>query len=134
MVYFFNILNWVLWMTYQDLFNNVLAFLSAILWIKYIIPIFGYMVFEKSSCLLLLVVELNNPAILFKPLQTTKKNTTISIFGFWNMDNTRSYFNIYNILSSITKTKKDISYPKSISCGGKKWLNGNYTVFCTIFI
>ena len=33
---------------------------------------------------------------------------------------TQGPIQIYNILSSITKTKKDISYPKSISCGGKK--------------
>ena len=78
------------------------------------------MVFEKSSCLLLLVVELNNPAILFKPLQTTNKirPSTFLVSGTWI---TQGPILIYNILSSITKTKqKDISYPKSTSCGGKK--------------
>ena len=77
------------------------------------------MVFEKSSCLLLLVVELNNPTILFKPLQTTKKirPSPFLVSGTWIK---QGPILIYNILFSITKTKKDISYSKYISCGGKK--------------
>lgn len=67
-----------------------------------------------------LFVELNNPARLFKPLKTTKKirPSPFLVSGTWM---TQRPILIYNILSSITKLKKkDISYPKSISCGGKK--------------
>ena len=73
-------------MTYQDLFNNVLAFLSAILWIKDIITHTMYLVtwYSKNPHVYFyLLVELNNPAILFKPLQTTRKYDPLH---FWFLE------------------------------------------------
>lgn len=54
-----------------------------------------------------LLVELNNPAILFKPLKTTKKirPSPFLVSGTWM---TQRPILINNILSSITKLKKKI--------------------------